>query len=241
MLPNLYVFNARPVDKSTQKGNSERADEFSLIPVDALEGRKEKNKNHTRQKKSSKSGHLDNASDDVEKELKLKRKNTSGELLEKEEVPVYKKDDAMLEKKLMKTSQDQQNNANDLAMGKDLKRKRKKTNEKLSKKDVGVHGDGSSMFEKKQKSKKSREELGGLEIIDNGETSFADLFAVDATETPKHGSGKKMVNNAVEDINLLGGLARMKRKTKKQGDDAAFHLSPAVEVGMGGPSTWGDE
>ncbi|KAI5592688.1 hypothetical protein BDE02_04G170200 [Populus trichocarpa] len=226
-LPNLHIFNARPVDKSARNEISGRADDSSLIPTNELDYHSEKKKDHTRDVNSSKHvtdqrrDHFNNASDDVEKDLRQKRKKTKGKVSKMEEASTDEKDDAVIEKKL----------------------KRKKPHEELLKNnDDKIHNDDRTKVEKKLKSKKSRKELSELDIIDNGEVSFADLFSVDAVENLKHNSESKTVDKS--GINVLGGLLAVsakKKKTKNQGLVSTVPLSPAVEVGMGGPSTWGDE
>ncbi|KAF9684670.1 hypothetical protein SADUNF_Sadunf04G0142700 [Salix dunnii] len=226
-LPNLHIFNARPVDNSAKNESSGRADDSSLIPTNELGYHPEKKKDHARDVNSSKhemdqrSGHLDNVSDDVEKDLRQKRKKTRGEVSKIEEGSTDEKDDAVIEKKL----------------------KRKKSHEKLLKNvDVMIHNDDRPEVEKKLKSKKSRKELSELDIIDNGQLSFADLFSVDAVENQKHNSESKTADK--NGINAPSGLLTVsakKKKTKNQGLVSTVPLSPAVEVGMGGPSTWADE
>ncbi|KAH9659642.1 leucine-rich repeat and IQ domain-containing protein 1-related [Citrus sinensis] len=60
----------------------------------------------------------------------------------------------------------------DVDMEKDLKRKGRKTSENLSNKGIQVHDD-DKRFRKKQ----SKEKQGELDIIDNGETAFSELFS----------------------------------------------------------------
>ncbi|KAJ9188641.1 hypothetical protein P3X46_000017 [Hevea brasiliensis] len=249
LLPSLHIFNARPIDKNTQKGDGGsvgRVDDFSIIPAKELEAPKEKKQDTIRENKlsehemdQSRHGHFGNVSDaNLEKDLK-KEKKMRDKLSRKDEVPVYGRDD-VFERKLKRNTSEEQDNGNHIDM-EDLKLKRRKTNEKFLKKDV--QGDDKSTVEKKPKIKTSREEQGELDVIDNGETSFADLFAVNVAESPKLGDEKKMVDKA-EDISFMRGLAASsakKKKTKNRGMGAAVQLSAAVEVGMGGPSTWGDE
>lgn len=226
-LPNLHIFNASPVDNSAKNKNSGRADDSSLIPTNELGYHSEKKKDHARDVNSSKhamdqrSGHLDNVSDDVEKDLRHKRKKTRGEVSKIEEASTDEKDDAVIEKKL----------------------KRKKSHEKLLKnEDVTIHNDDRTEVEKKLKSKRSRKELSELDIIDSGQVSFADLFSVDAVGNPKHNSESKTADK--NGINAPSGLLTVsakKKKTKNQGLVSTVPLSPAVEVGMGGPSTWADD
>lgn len=251
MLPNLHIFNARPVDKSIKKGDSGRVDntdEVSVIPANELEAPKGKKKDSMRENKlseheidQSRGGHLGNLSDANKKRDLKKKKKVEEKLSCKEVVPGYGGDN-MSERKLKRKTSQEQNNGDDNIL-EDLKQKRRKTDDKFLKKDVKVQGDDKSTVEKKPKSKKSREEQGELDVIDNGETSFADLFAVNAAESPKLGDEKKMVDKAEDASSMGGGLVASAKKkiTKNRGRGAAVQLPAAVEVGMGGPSTWADE
>ncbi|KDP27383.1 hypothetical protein JCGZ_20207 [Jatropha curcas] len=241
LLPNLHIFNARPIDKSTKKGDTGEVDDFSFIPSNELEVTKEKKREsmsrNTLSKHDmgqSKSIHLDNVSD-VNMDLSRFSK--------KEEVPVHERDDNVVEKKLKrKKSQDQDNSNNDLTMD-ESKQERKKTIEKLPKKDVQVKGNDKNTVEKQRKSKKSTEKLDELDAIDNGETSFADFFSVNYVESSKHSVEKKLIDKAGENINSTGGLVTLsakKKKTKNRVANHAVQLPAEVEVGMGGPSTWDD-
>ncbi|KAG5248128.1 hypothetical protein OIU76_030342 [Salix suchowensis] len=226
-LPNLHIFNASPVDNSAKNKSSGRADDSSLIPTNELGYHSEKKKDHARDVNSSKhamdqrSGHLDNVSDDGEKDSRHKSKKTRGEVSKIGEASTDEKDDAVIEKKL----------------------KRKKSHEKLLRNDdVTIHNDDRAEVEKKLKSKRSRKELSELDIIDSGQVSFADLFSVDTMENPKHNTESKTADK--NGINAPSGLLTVsakKKKTKNQGLVSTVPLSPAVEVGMGGPSTWTDD
>ena len=55
---------------------------------------------------------------------------------------------------------------------------------------------------------------------------------------------KKMLDKAGKSINLIGGIVTIstkKMKTQNHGVNSIVQLPAAVEVGMGGPLTWGDE
>nr|AMM42778.1 LRR-RLK [Vernicia fordii] len=249
LLPSLHIFNARPIDRSAKKGDSGRVDDVSPIPASEPEVVKQKKKGSMKgnmlsehEMDQSKSSHLDNVSGiNVERDLKEKKKKMKGELSWKEEVPVYDRDDIMVENKLKRKASQEQDNDNDLDR-EDLKHKRKQTIEKFLKKDVLDQGNNKSTAKKKPKSKKSREGQSELDVIDNGETSFADFFAANAVESPKHGGEEKMIDKVGEGINFMGASVAFSAKKKKIKNrvGATVQLSAEVEVGMGGPSTWGD-
>ncbi|XP_002523848.2 dynein regulatory complex subunit 3 [Ricinus communis] len=238
LLPNLHIFNARPLDKGTKKGGSGRIDDFSLIPVNELAVPREKQKNSLR-----KIGH-DYATDaKTEKDLKKKNKKVEDKLSEKEDVPVYEGGEVMVEKKLKRKLSLEQDDSNDLGI-EDGKQKRKKANEEFSKKDVQVDKDDYDAVKRKSKSKKSKEEQDELDVIDDGDTPFADLFAVNTADSLKVSGEKKMLDKGGKDINLMGGVVTVsgkKKKTKNRGAGSIVQLPAVIEVGMGGPSTWGDE
>ncbi|KAE8037396.1 hypothetical protein FH972_009985 [Carpinus fangiana] len=127
----------------------------------------------------------------------------------------------------------------DVDVEKESRQKKQKKNEKLSKKEVPVHEGVDGKVEKNLK-KISKMEQGELNIIDDPEASFADLFAADTAENPKYDDEKKIVGKTIQDTNLVGGLVEFSVK-KKKAKSPTMDLTPTVEVGMGGPSTWGDE
>ncbi|XP_065868924.1 uncharacterized protein [Euphorbia lathyris] len=199
-LPDLHIFNAKPIEKGSKRGNSGNVNDYSHIPANKLEVPKEK-------KKDSESIH--------------------------EDVPVYERDGIVVEKKLKRKKAQEQDDTNDLDISD--KQKRKKANDKFLKKDVQVSEDDNGNVQKKPKSKKKREELNELDVIDNGDTSFADFFDVNAVER----SEKKMVD---KEKNLDSGqvVVSAKKKTKNRGMDSTVQVPAEVKVGMGGPSTWDD-
>ncbi|KAH9659645.1 leucine-rich repeat and IQ domain-containing protein 1-related [Citrus sinensis] len=105
-----------------------------------------------------------NADDTIKVHMEKKRVGTreTNDKLSNEEIQ-WSKSDSAAGKKLKKK---------DVDMEKDLKRKGRKTSENLSNKGIQVHDD-DKRFRKKQ----SKEKQGELDIIDNGETAFSELFS----------------------------------------------------------------
>lgn len=94
---------------------------------------------------------------------------------------------------------------------------------------------------KRELQKKSKTKRGELDVIDDAEASFVELFTANHTEDPENGREKK-VNKIVG--KSAGGIVTFpgkRKKAKAQCSGSILDFSPAVEVGMGGASTWGDE
>ncbi|KAF8403338.1 hypothetical protein HHK36_011440 [Tetracentron sinense] len=133
-------------------------------------------------------------------------------------------------------------NGRDPNVGKEVKREKPNTNEKHSKKDVSSYDRDDAFVEKELKRKSKKVERSELDMIDDGETPFLELVISGSAQNPKDG-GKKMNHKAVQD-NTFDGLvtfpAKRKKTTKSLAMDpsALLFLSPATEVGMGGPSAW---
>ena len=180
---------------------------------------------------------------DVEKKLK-KRPKTNGILSEKETPAcederrdVIKKNNS--EHHVVELSKD---NAEDVHVEKESRHKKQQKNDKLSKKQVPVHEVVDAKVEKKLKKTNVRQ--GALDVIDDPEASFMEIFAPDSAENPKFDDKKKIANKALKDMKTLDGLVSIsvkKKKAKSHGVDPAPHISPTLEIGLGGPSTWGDE
>ena len=97
-------------------------------------------------------------------------------------------------------------------------------------------------MEKKQK-KISTVKRGELDGIDDGEASFAEFLAANRAEDPEYGE-EKDIDNASQAMKSAGGVVvafPAKRKKAKHQGSSVTELLPVVEVGLGGPSTWGDE
>lgn len=162
---------------------------------------------------------------DTEKESKRKKKKGNNKL--STEVPIAV-DDIVVEKEEKK---------------KKLKVEHigRKTNDKLSKKLTSMHEDGTT-GEEKLKKKKKLEKRADLDIIDDAGASFTELFAIDVSDLI-HDDKRKIVDGASQDTKSSDSLVTypVKKKKSKYAVFAELELTPAIEVGMGGASTWGDE
>ncbi|XWS28535.1 hypothetical protein CRYUN_Cryun25bG0078400 [Craigia yunnanensis] len=244
LLPNLHIFNARPIDKSIKNKMGEIvhiASRNAACKEDIhMDEKKDQRRNPKFQGSFEKQDvNLDSAAGlDAEKELKRRRKKGNDKL--STEVPVDEEDDIIVEKEeKKKKAKEEQENLNNLGVEKKFMQKGRKTNDKLLKKEISVHLDGI-MVEEKPKKKKLEKRV-ELDIIDDAGTSFTELFTTDVAD-PKDDGKRKIVDRAGQDMKSSGSLVTypVKKKSKR----AVFpelQLSPAVEVGMGGTSTWDDE
>jgi hypothetical protein len=227
-LPNLQIFNAKPTEKCIK--NSDRVEDSSVNFTNKLDGP------------------IDNAIGvDVEKKLKWKRQKTNDISSEKETLVCEDEKRGDIRKKNSKHHVVEQSKdgpldyAEDVHVGKESRHKKQK-NDKPLKKQVPVHEEVDAKVEKKLK--KTKVKQGELDVIDDPEASFVELFAADTAENPKNDYEKKIVKKAIQDMKSEDGVVTIsikKKKAKSHGVDPAPHLFPKVEIGLGGPSTWGDE
>lgn len=237
----MHIFNAKPIDKNTKIEKDDAIDKIhdsSNRSDNKRKSHKEKKRDvdgETNDKLSKKESENNKNDSAAKKKLKKKAKEKEGQI------------DAIDEEKYSgghMTSENKRshlNDSKDVDMEEDLKRKRKKTAEKLSNKDIPVDDD-DKRSEKKQK-KRSKEKQGELDVIDDGETSFSELFSANIPENPRFGDDYNMVHKAFQ-VNSVDGLVTSSAKSKKtkiRGKGPTLQSSQEVEVGMGGPSTWGDE
>ncbi|XP_057479824.1 uncharacterized protein LOC130767081 isoform X2 [Actinidia eriantha] len=189
LVPNLQIFNARPMDKSTRNEKGDR-DEI----VDKKQGAqneekidhiiRNKNLKHYVMNESNDNQH-DNARD-VDKEGALKLKNKKIMPLRKEKIQIKKKLIISVDKKLKKKLKVQENEINvlgdeetqfaDPSVKKELKRKKDKTSQIL-KVDSAKHNDESTITEKELKRKSKRAKQNETAVIDDNETPFTDPFS----------------------------------------------------------------
>ncbi|KAH9699583.1 leucine-rich repeat and IQ domain-containing protein 1-related [Citrus sinensis] len=235
LLPNLRIFNARPIDRITknEKDNIvDKVNDSSNNADDTVKVHMEKKRDGTREtndKPSNKEIQRSKSDSAAGKKLKKKSKEKEGEL---DAINDAKNSGGIVDGDL--------SSSRDVDMEKDLKRKRKKTSENLTNKDIQVDDD-DNRFKKKQK-KQSKEKQGELDIIDNGEAAFAELFSANIAGNPEF-DGDNMVNEASK-FNSVDGLvttSAKEKKSKNRGMGLTVQLSQEPEVGLGGPSTWGDE
>ncbi|XVE79198.1 hypothetical protein DITRI_Ditri14bG0038600 [Diplodiscus trichospermus] len=234
LLPNLHIFNARPIDKCIKN----KIDEIVGI---ASNNAINKEDIHTEEKKDPKMpGSVEKQVNlDAEKELKRKRKKGNDEL--STEVRVNEEDHIIVEKgEKKKKAKGEQENLSHLGVEKKFKEKGRKTNDKVLNKEASVQEDGI-MAEEKPK-KKKLEKRAELDIIDDAGASFIELLATDVANQ-KYDGKRNIVDRADQDMKLPGSLVTypVKKKKNKHAVPPELQLSPAVEVGRGGVSTWDDE
>lgn len=256
-LPNLHIFNARPIDKDTK---NDKGDMINEVDDDSKSSAK-KTKVHSAEKRGhikemNSEGHVTGQNEDshlnipnnlgMGKDLKRRRNDKSDKLLKKE--IRCNKDDSSVEKKIKKKSKENKhekregylNGSRNVDTEKELEQNINKTTDKFSKKEVPVNVDSEGVEKKK---KKRLEEQGELAVIDDAETSFVELFSADIVENPKFDGEHKMVDETLRLKSVDGSVASSgkRKKSKNKGMAATFKLSEEFEVGLGGPSTWGDD
>ncbi|KAK9122837.1 hypothetical protein Sjap_012439 [Stephania japonica] len=100
-------------------------------------------------------------------------------------------------------------------------------------------------MEKELKRKKQKVEQRKLDPIDDGETPFVELITANSTVDPEYGN-KEIHQEIAREMKLSSERVTFPAKKKKtsknlkSGGSALELLSSTTEVGMGGPSTWGD-
>lgn len=128
--------------------------------------------------------------------------------------------------------------------GQGQKRKKQKSKDDLLRKEGPVHDNNDAAPEQKERKKSKRAKTSELDIIDNTEASFMELFqAEEAADNPKGVGEKGGIGKDVEDGFLLGGLVCVpskKKKPKNRSLDPTQLQSSTDEIGMGGLSSWDD-
>ncbi|KAK2988369.1 hypothetical protein RJ640_007304 [Escallonia rubra] len=246
LVPNLQIYNARPIDKTLKNEKGGRVDGTSPDdgnkPVVQIA---EETNQSTRNKRSkhhvtsqNKQDHLDNAGDfGVKEELnqKIEKRNETSN----KKKPDTKENILIMEnkvKKKLKTAGENDDGKNPYThpdMQQDSKRKKQKRNDLTEEK----------VSEISKKPKKVKQNV--FSLIDDGEIPLMDLFTVDDTAEDVEISGEnEMVDNkSVQDVITKDGsasspLERKKIKKQSMGSADLQMLAPAAEVGLGGPSTW---
>ncbi|KAI5666774.1 hypothetical protein M9H77_16627 [Catharanthus roseus] len=243
LLPNLQIFNAKPIDITMNKG-SDRIHVSSLNDENKFVDEKEKidpavGKKSNKYLLASKDEDDDpiyNAFDhvDMEKELKLKkhkRKDLPDEQTPNLEVNVG---DKKANRKL-KSKRDGDKVAGDTE-DELTKKKRKKDKASSGQEENNTITEKSS----KRSNRKLKQDKGS--VLDDGEAPFLELLATDTAKTAIN-SVQEMDHPSVPDGDAIGFLVTVtKKKMKKNqgGRPASLDLSPVAEVGLGGPSSWDD-
>ena len=226
-LPRLQIFNARPVDKDTENKQGGVVDGTHDFSVD-----------HTIYKK--KDDHVE-AADDLDSERKSSKKR-------KKTVDVSKKEDRVIaegNKALKKDKADRKKDS--LIVSVDTDMENKSTKKKVKKDDKPLDkgfAPEENVFKvgKKLKKKFKNKEQSELDIIDNAEASFAELFKINDAENQNHSDEMKAQDKVPKDVKFAGSTVTSFAKPKNIKMQNMESLSfPVADIGNGGPSTWGDE
>ncbi|KAH1104310.1 hypothetical protein GYH30_037962 [Glycine max] len=100
-----------------------------------------------------------------------------------------------------------------------------------------------SKVEKKLKKQHKNDEQSELDVIDDAEASFAELFKINDAENLNLADEMKAQDKAPKEVMKLAGdpvTSFAKHKNAKIQNMESLS-APVAEIGMGGPSTWGDE
>ncbi|CAL0332146.1 unnamed protein product [Lupinus luteus] len=100
-----------------------------------------------------------------------------------------------------------------------------------------------SRIEKKPKTKRKNENQSELDLIDDAEASFMDIFEIEkGAENLSHGGERKVHEKTIKDVKSVSSAVTSfaKRKSGKMQNTESVS-NPSSEIGIGGPSTWGDD
>ncbi|KAL2454997.1 plant intracellular Ras-group-related LRR protein 1-like [Forsythia ovata] len=219
LVPNVQIFNGRPIDKIMTKEETDKVDVSS-------------------EKRISRKGHLDNAG---ALGSEKKRKN-----LFDEKASDCREDGTILEKtmkkKLKVLLQNDSNITDDAETPTATPGDDKKSKHKIQKA-LDLQGDNIPLEKKPDKKSRKKVKGGNINVIDSSEAPFTDLFT-DTTDIGIDTNEKKLDHRTTQDIDAVSGLVtfptKKKKKRNRSVDPAALQLSPVDEVGLGGPSTWDD-
>lgn len=192
LVPNLQIFNAKPMDRSNMSRTGDRVS-GSLLDFDGENTEKQTKKGKaSRQNAKNLSADYRSHEEEVPNEPKEKKqkwhKSCSDEQHKKKNVSVKKEDDT-----------------------------------------VGVG----------QLQGKSNAGMREIDVIDNGEISFLELFAGDTGGHPNDTGKKREGNNSVGDLVGPAPPKRNKRRNHRKSPEPEFFATDLI--GSGGPSTWGDQ
>ncbi|KAI3461271.1 hypothetical protein Pfo_017934 [Paulownia fortunei] len=253
LLPNLHIFNARPIDKIVGKEVHEKVDDFSVeAGNNKLTLQSETRIDHSMRNKNSSKAHP--LSENMDNHLNIAA--DPGSRNKRKELPNEKGVDSadntnISEKRMKKKLKLQQNesritnNSGTLHVNpeeaKKLNHKKQKTNKLAENSDAKL----DSVVTGKEPDKKSQKRIKGdkANIIDSAESPFTDLFATGAPEVPLETAGKKLDHKTDQDIDAISGFVTLTTKKKKRNriaDPAALELSQVDKIGLGGPSAWDD-
>ncbi|KAK7402050.1 hypothetical protein VNO78_14009 [Psophocarpus tetragonolobus] len=244
-LPKLHIFNARPVDKDIENKKGGIVDgtyDFSVDQADQnlRDSTKENKSERFHPTDQNEDDHLD-ATDDHDSGRKSSKKR-------KKTLDVSKKEIRVLDEENKGHKKDKADRKKDsLVITVDPDMENKSTKKKLKGDDRPL-GKGFALeekvskVEKKLKKKHKNKEQRELDVIDDAEASFAELFKINDTENLNHSDEMETRDEVAKDVKLVGSTVTsfVKLKNAKMQNMETISSS-VVEIGMGGPSTWGDE
>ncbi|RDY02982.1 Protein phosphatase 1 regulatory subunit 7 [Mucuna pruriens] len=234
-LPKLQIFNARPVDKGTENKKGDIVDGTHDFSVDQAG---QNLRNSTEEKKGARFHPTDqNEEDHLDSGRKSSKKRKRTVDVSKKEVRVlddenkgHKKDrtDGKKDSLIVTVDPDMEN--------KSTKRKVKKDDKPL---DKGFALEENVSKVEKKLTKRKNEKQSELDVIDDAEASFAELFKINEAEDLNHEDEMKAQDKVSKDVKLVGSTVTSfaKRKNAKTQNMESLS-SPVAEIGMGGPSTW---
>ncbi|XP_023520685.1 leucine-rich repeat-containing protein 9 [Cucurbita pepo subsp. pepo] len=226
LLPGLRVLNARPIDKYIKNEKDNGSDKDDDTSIKKLELQKEKKdgklkRNAKMLSDEGSDGEVDHSHDDMEKKSKSELKKRKMDKVTREE-----KEAPSLDNK-------RNHGTNDIAEDKKTSKQKKLKSNK----------EPSSPKIEKQKKKAKKEGEKQVDVVDDTEVPFEQLFGGDGVEDMDAGL-RKVDEKAAEDMNLKSNLvsfAANRKESKKPDRATRLQISPVVEIGMGGPSAWADE
>lgn len=247
ILPNLHVFNARPIDKYITKNEKgagvDEVDDSSLNAANKQENQTEKQKDRDFKDLMMAGtkggiGKLENSSDFDTKKLKPKKQKLDDNVSNHEVLVQGDEKRDHVKKKSYRHQVLNENDPSNLQKAGDLEKESQKKKQKKN----PLHTEDNTKVGKKLEKAKVKQQ-GELDVIDDADTPFLELFSVNMGDAEVGGENK--VNDKVsEEANWLGGLVTFpskRKKAKNRGTGSTLHPLPVDEIGTGGPSTWGDD
>ncbi|KAK7324848.1 hypothetical protein VNO77_28727 [Canavalia gladiata] len=239
-LPKLQIFNARPVDKDTENKKGEIVDGAHDFSVDWAG---QNLRDSTKEEKSVRFHTRDQSEEDVHEaanDLDLGRKSSKKR---KKTVDVSEKEVRFLDEGKKGPKKDRADRKKDsVIVTVDPDKENKSTMKKLKKNDKPMNKGFSleenvTKVEKKTEKQQKNEKQSELDVIDDAEASFAELFKINDAENLNYDSEMKVQEKMPKSIPVTSFGKRRNAKMQNM-ESLSF---PVAEIGMGGPSTWGDD
>ncbi|KAL1345612.1 hypothetical protein HN51_019346 [Arachis hypogaea] len=221
-LPKLRIFNARPVDKDAKNEKCDEDDGGNDFSVDQVG---QNMKDSTKDKKRARfHGENDDDHAEIVGDPGFERKSSKKK---KKTVDDFKKE--------VRVTDEENTDHNKKSTKKKLKNDDNPTDKELAPQE------NVTRIEKKHKKKQKNEKQSELDVIDDAEASFVELFNTGDTENLNHvdeTKQEKVPKDAKQvDSTSISFTKRKSTKTKNMESQS----DPLLEIGMGGPSTWGDD